>query len=72
MTRGLGRKKSKTHEVSLGHKGSFDVHEGGLHEALGLSKDTKIPASRLKSKPGDRSHVKHMKASALGFKAMKH
>jgi hypothetical protein len=68
---GMARKK-KTHEVDLGGKGSFHVHEGGLHEALGISKDSKIPASRLEPKPGDSEHVRRMKASAKGFKAMKH
>jgi hypothetical protein len=73
MAIGLGRKKDKPHHVDLGKKGGFTIHHpGALHEALGLSEDTKIPASRLRSKAGDSSHVKHMKASALGFKAMKH
>jgi len=68
---GFGRKK-KTQHVDLGSKGSFTVHKGGLHKALGIPSGEKIPASRLESKPGDSSHVKHMKAAAKGFRAMKH
>lgn len=59
--------------VNLGEKGGFTIkHPGGLHEALGIPKDEKIPASRLEPKPGDSEHVKRMKASAKGFKAMNH
>lgn len=68
---GFGKKK-KTQHVDLGKKGSFTVHKGGLHRALGIPSDEKIPASKLESKPGDSSHMKHMKASAKGFKAMNH
>lgn len=63
---------SKVKKVNLGDKGSFEVHEGGLHEALGIASDKKIPASDLQPHEGDSSHLKHMKASAKGFKAMKH
>lgn len=66
---GFGRKK-KTQHVDLGSKGSFNVKKGALHRALGLSEDTKIPTSRLEPKAGDSEHVKRMKASAKGFKAM--
>ncbi len=66
---GTARKK---HKVDLGEKGSFSVHEGGLHEALGIPKDEKIPASKKEPKPGDSEHVRRMKASAKGFAAMKH
>jgi hypothetical protein len=63
----------KAHKVNLGDKGGFTVkHPGGLHEALGIPKDEKIPASDLTPHAGDSSHLKHMKASAKGFKAMKH
>lgn len=66
---GIARKK-KTHEVDLGEKGSFHVHKNALHEALGIPAGEKIPAKKLEPKPSDSSHVKHMKASAKGFKAM--
>lgn len=72
MSVGLGHKKAKVHHVGLGEKGGFSVHEGGLHRALGIPEDEKIPASDLEPKPGDSSHTKHMKASAKGFKAMHH
>ena len=69
MSVGIGRKK---HKVSLGEKGSFEIkHPGGLHDALGSPRDESIPASELESKSGDSSHLKHMKASAKGLKAMK-
>lgn len=70
---GVGRKKSKkTQHVDLGEKGGFTVHKGKLHRALGIPEGEKIPASKLTSKPGDSSAMKHMKASAKGFKAMHH
>lgn len=69
---GIGRSKAKkTQHVSLGEKGSFTVHKGKLHRAPGISEDEKIPASKLSPKPGDSSEVKHEKASAKGFRAMK-
>ena len=69
MATGLGRKK---HKVDLGSKGSFSVNKGGLHRALGIPEDQKLTASEKEPKPGDSEHVKHMKASAKGFAAMKH
>jgi hypothetical protein len=62
----------KAHKVDLGSKGSFSVKKGGLHDALGLPRDQKLTASQKEPKPGDSSHVKHMKASAKGFAAMNH
>ena len=62
----------KTQHVDLGGKGSFTVHKGGLHEALGIPQDKKLTASQKEPKPGDSEHVKHMKASAKGFAAMHH
>jgi hypothetical protein len=62
----------KSHKVSLGSKGSFEVKKGGLHDALGIPRGEKLTASEKEPKPGDSSHVKHMKASAKGFAAMKH
>ena len=67
---GVASKKHK--EVDLGEKGGFTIeHPGGLHEVLGIPKDEKIPAKKLEPKPSDSSHLKHMKASAKGLKAMK-
>lgn len=68
----IGHKAHKTQHVDLGGKGSFTVHKGGLHEALGVPQGKKLTASEKEPKPGDSEHVKHMKASAKGFAAMKH
>jgi len=62
----------KVHKVDLGSHGTFEVKKGGLHDALGISQGTKLTAAQKEPKPGDSSHVKHMKASAKGFAAMKH
>lgn len=70
MAHGLGRKK--TQNVDLGEKGSFTVHKGALHSALGIPQEEKIPAGKLESHEGDNPRLKRMKASAKGFKAMKH
>ncbi|MDR5729434.1 MAG: hypothetical protein RB191_18630 [Terriglobia bacterium] len=63
---------TKKKRVDLGSKGSFTEHPGGLHEALHIPMGSKIPASDLSPKPGDSEHVRRMKASARGFKAMQH
>ncbi len=62
----------KTEHVSLGHKGSFNVKKGALHEMLGVPQDEKIPASKLESHAGDSPLLRRRKASAKGFKAMHH
>ena len=67
----IGHKAHKTQHVDLGEKGGFIVHKGGLHEALGVPQGKKLTASQKEPKPGDSEHVKHMKASAKGFAAMK-
>jgi hypothetical protein len=64
--------RTKTKKVDLGSKGSFSVKPGALHEMLGVPESKTIPASDLKPKPGDSSLLRRRKASALGFKAMKH
>ena len=61
----------KQHKVDLGSKGSFSVNKGGLHRALGIPEGQKLTAAQKEPKPGDSEHVKHMKASAKGFAAMK-
>jgi hypothetical protein len=62
----------KSHRVDLGSHGSFSVNKGGLHRALGVPEGQKLTAGEKEPKPGDSSHVKHMKASAKGFAAMNH
>ena len=61
---------TKTKEVSLGKKGSFDVHPGALHRALGVPQGDKIPEKDLEGHHSGR--LGRMIASAKGFKAMKH
>jgi hypothetical protein len=64
---------AKTKQVDLGSHGSFRVHPGKLHEALGIPTDEKIPEKRLDSAlNSDKPSIRHMAASAKGFKAMKH
>jgi hypothetical protein len=36
-------------------------NKGGLHKALGISQGKKIPASKLKKKKGDSTHMMRMK-----------
>lgn len=61
----------RTKTVNLGSKGSFQEKPGALHDMLHIPQGDKIPASDLKSKPGDSPLLRRRKASALGFKAMK-
>ena len=62
-----------TEHVSLGKKGSFNVHKGALHRALGVAEGKKIPASKLAAASrSSNPHVRRMAASAKGFKAMHH
>jgi len=62
----------KTQHVDLGNKGSFNVKKGALHEMLGIPEGSKIPASDLQPKPSDSPLLRRRKASAKGFRAMKH
>jgi hypothetical protein len=62
--------KMKTKQVDLGSKGSFSVHPGALHEALGIPLGEKIPADKLKGHHSGR--LGRMIASAKGLKAMNH
>lgn len=59
-------------KVDLGSKGSFNVKKGALHEMLGISPDSKIPASKLQPHSGDSTLLKRRKASARGFRSMNH
>lgn len=63
-------KKSKTHVVSLGKKGSFKVRKGALHRALGVPEGQKIPASKMAGHHSGK--VGRMIASAKGLEAMSH
>ena len=66
------KKSKKVKVVNLGKAGSFKIRKGRLHEKLGVPQGKKIPASKLAIKPSDSSELKHEKASAKGFAAMKH
>lgn len=66
-----GKLYSKQH-VDLGKKGSFSVKKGALHGMLGVPQGEKIPASDLEPHAGDSALLRRRKASAKGFKAMKH
>jgi hypothetical protein len=70
MAVGMGKKKIQ--HVSLGEHGSFDVHKGKLHRALGIPEGTKIPASAKEPHSGDSTEMKRMRASAKGFSKMSH
>lgn len=61
---------AKTQHVDLGGKGSFTVHKGALHRALGVPEGEKIPESKLSGHHSGR--LGRMIASAKGFKAMHH
>ena len=68
---GLAHKKQKkTQHVDLGEHGSFNVHKGALHRALGVPEGEKIPAAKMKGHHTGR--LGRMIASAKGFKAMHH
>ena len=45
-------------------------HPGALHEALGIPKDQKIPAEKLKAKPSDSPQMKRRKALARTLRSM--
>lgn len=79
MTALVGMKKpaeeksaKKVTKVDLGKAGSFQIHKGALHRALGVPEGEKIPASKMASKESDSPRVKRMKASAAGLKALHH
>jgi hypothetical protein len=64
---------AKTQTIGLGKKGSFKVHKGALHRALGVPEGEKIPASKMaKGKASSNPHVRAMVRSAKGLKAMHH
>jgi hypothetical protein len=45
---------------------------GSLHRALGVPQDEKIPASKLKVKPGDTTKMKRKKILAKTLSKMQH
>jgi hypothetical protein len=60
-------------KVDLGKKGSFNVHKGALHRALGVAEGKKIPESKMdQARASSNPHVRNMARSAAGLKAMHH
>lgn len=61
----------KTTTVDLGKAGSFKVHKGALHRALGVKQGQPIPAKKIvKALNSKNPHVRRMAASAKGLRAM--
>jgi hypothetical protein len=61
-----------TKTVDLGSKGSFSIHPGGLHRALGVPEGQKIPAKKLQAALNSGSaHVRKMADLAKAFRGMK-
>ena len=70
---GKSKAAKKIKVVNLGKGGSFKVHKGKLHKALGVPEGTKISKEKLASASNSKSPaVRRMAASAKGFAAMKH
>ena len=65
--------KGKVQTVSLGKKGSFKVHKGALHRALGVPEGQKLGASRInKALHSSSPSIQRMARSAKGLTAMHH
>jgi hypothetical protein len=65
------KQRSKVETVSLGKKGSFKVHPGALHRALGVPEGQKLGPSRIKSALHSKSPAtRRMAASAEGLTHM--
>lgn len=65
-------KKSKVTVVDLGKKkGSFKIHKGRLHRALGIPEDQTIPKERLRKEIRSKDpEIAKMARSAIGLEAM--
>jgi hypothetical protein len=63
--------KSKVETVSLGKKGSFKVHKGALHKALGVPEGQKLGQSKISAALHSKNpRIRRMAASAKGLTAM--
>jgi hypothetical protein len=61
----------KVENVDLGSHGSFQVHKGALHEALGIPQDQPIGQERIdKALNSNKPSIRHMAASAKGLTHM--
>jgi hypothetical protein len=62
---------AKVHKVSLGKHGTFTIHPGALHEALGIAKDEPLGQDRIdKALHSNKPSVRRMAASAKGLTSM--
>lgn len=62
---------AKAHKVNLGSHGTFDVHSGKLHEALGIPTDEPIGQKRIdKAEHSDKPSIRRMAQSAKGLTHM--
>ena len=61
----------KVENVDLGSHGSFQVHKGALHEALGIPQDEPIGQKRIGAAlHSDKPSIRRMAASAKGLTHM--
>src|ERR1044072_1154933 len=60
------------YQISLPFPGIRMVLLHLLHDALGIARDKKIPASKLKDKPGDSPALKKKKLFARNARTWKH
>lgn len=55
------------------YRAIFHLRKGGLHKALGISQDEKIPADKLESaKKSKNEHLRKMVQFAINAKKFKH
>ena len=59
------------HDASL-YRAMHHLRKGGLHRALGVPQDEKIPADQMEVKDSDSAHVKHMKNFAKTMGGFSH
>jgi hypothetical protein len=66
------KSSSKTEKVDLGKKGSFTVHKGALHRALGIPEGETIGQKRIKAAEHSKNPETRREAvSAAGLTHMK-
>ena len=66
------KKARKVQVVDLGKKGSFNVHKGKLHRALGIPEGQPIPQARLEEALNSKDpEIRRMARSARGLEAMR-
>ena len=66
--------KSIAQEIPMMKKGEIDfdsLKKGGLHRALNIPEDEKIPVSKLTIEPGDSEHMRKMKQFAINARNFK-